>query len=59
MTVRLTLACGDYDRTRPLTDGSVRPLAAITRYAFEQGLIPAPLEPWELFAPETLEDTII
>jgi 4,5-dihydroxyphthalate decarboxylase len=24
--LRLTLACGDYDRTRPLIDGSVRPL---------------------------------
>ena len=24
--LRLTLACGDYDRTRPLVDGRVRPL---------------------------------
>jgi 4,5-dihydroxyphthalate decarboxylase len=24
--LRLTLACGDYDRTRPLIDGTVRPL---------------------------------
>src|SRR5918996_5291323 len=24
-TLRLTLACGDYDRTRPLKDGLVRP----------------------------------
>ena len=23
--IRLTLACGDYDRTRPLWDGSVHP----------------------------------
>jgi 4,5-dihydroxyphthalate decarboxylase len=26
VNVPLTLACGDYDRTRPLADGSVRPL---------------------------------
>ena len=25
MSTRLTLACGDYDRTRPLIDGTVRP----------------------------------
>lgn len=122
--LRLTLACGDYDRTRPLIDGTVRPLgidltclpltieeiffrmaralsgldetaslrymlpwladdvalaqevlgqdywtyglagneaalAAMTRYSREQGLIPRPYEPRELFVPEVLEETLI
>jgi 4,5-dihydroxyphthalate decarboxylase len=26
LMLRLSLACGDYDRTRPLIDGTVRPL---------------------------------
>jgi 4,5-dihydroxyphthalate decarboxylase len=40
-------------------EGNEKALATIIRYAFEQGLIPAVSEPRELFAPETLEETII
>jgi len=25
MSLRLTIACGDYDRTHPLIDGSIKP----------------------------------
>jgi 4,5-dihydroxyphthalate decarboxylase len=39
--------------------GNEKTLATITRYAFEQGLIPRPYRPEDLFAPETLEDTVI
>lgn len=39
--------------------GNEKALAAIVRYARDQGLIPALYEPQELFAPETLEDTVI
>lgn len=39
--------------------GNEQALSAIIRYAHEQGLIPARCDPRELFAPETLEDTII
>ncbi|HEY1819872.1 MAG TPA: hypothetical protein VGG83_08085 [Trebonia sp.] len=39
--------------------GNEKTLATITRYAFEQGLIPRPGRPEDLFAPETLEDTVI
>ena len=39
--------------------GNEETLATITRYAFEQGLIPEPYRPLDLFAPETLEDTVI
>ena len=39
--------------------GNEKALATITRYAFEQGLIPRPYRPEELFAQETLEDTVI
>jgi 4,5-dihydroxyphthalate decarboxylase len=40
-------------------DGNEAALAAITRYSFEQGLIPRAYAPQELFAPETLEETVI
>jgi 4,5-dihydroxyphthalate decarboxylase len=40
-------------------DGNEEALATITRYAFEQGLVPEPYPPRDLFAPETLEDTVI
>lgn len=39
--------------------GNEKTLFTIARYAFEQGLIPAPYEPQQLFAPETLEETLI
>jgi len=39
--------------------GNEKTLATIIRYAFEQGLIPRPYRPEDLFAPETLEDTVI
>jgi 4,5-dihydroxyphthalate decarboxylase len=39
--------------------GNETALATIIRYAHEQGLIPAAYSPAELFAPETLEDTVI
>jgi 4,5-dihydroxyphthalate decarboxylase len=39
--------------------GNEAALAAFARYSHEQGLIPAPYEPRDLFAPETLEETII
>lgn len=39
--------------------GNEKALGAIIRYSWEQGLIPARCDPRELFAPETLEDTII
>jgi 4,5-dihydroxyphthalate decarboxylase len=39
--------------------GNEKTLVTITRYAFEQGLIPQPYRPEDLFAPETLEDTVI
>jgi 4,5-dihydroxyphthalate decarboxylase len=40
-------------------DGNEAALAAITRYAFDQGLTPRAYEPRELFVPEVLEDTVI
>jgi 4,5-dihydroxyphthalate decarboxylase len=39
--------------------GNETALATFARYSCEQGLIPAPYEPGELFAPETLEQTLI
>lgn len=39
--------------------GNEKALGAIIRYSCEQGLIPVPRQPRELFAPETLEDAII
>ena len=39
--------------------GNEAALAALTRYSFEQGLIPRPYEPRELFVPEVLEETRI
>jgi 4,5-dihydroxyphthalate decarboxylase len=39
--------------------GNEAALAALTRYSHEQGLIPRPYEPRELFVPEVLEETII
>jgi 4,5-dihydroxyphthalate decarboxylase len=39
--------------------GNESALATVIGYAFEQGLIPARYEPRDLFAPETLEETII
>jgi 4,5-dihydroxyphthalate decarboxylase len=40
-------------------DGNETALAAIARYAFEQGLTPRPYAPRELFVPEVLQDTVI
>jgi 4,5-dihydroxyphthalate decarboxylase len=40
-------------------DGNEAALAAITRYAFEQGLTPRAYAPRELFVPEVLQDTVI
>jgi 4,5-dihydroxyphthalate decarboxylase len=40
-------------------DGNEAALAAIARYAFEQGLTPRPYAPRELFVPEVLQDTVI
>lgn len=40
-------------------DGNEAALAAIARYACEQGLTPRPYEPCELFVPEVLEETVI
>jgi 4,5-dihydroxyphthalate decarboxylase len=40
-------------------DGNETALSALIGYAFEQGLIPARYEPRDLFAPETLEETLI
>jgi 4,5-dihydroxyphthalate decarboxylase len=39
--------------------GNEAALAALTRYSHEQGLIPRPYEPRELFVPEVLEETVI
>jgi 4,5-dihydroxyphthalate decarboxylase len=39
--------------------GNEAALAAMTRYSCEQGLIPRPYEPRELFVPEVLEETLI
>ena len=39
--------------------GNETALAAMTRYSCEQGLIPRPYEPRELFVPEVLEETLI
>lgn len=39
--------------------GNEAALAALTRYSYEQGLIPRPYEPRELFVPEVLEETLI
>ena len=39
--------------------GNEAALAALTRYSYEQGLIPRPYEPRELFVPEVLEETVI
>jgi 4,5-dihydroxyphthalate decarboxylase len=41
MTLRLSFACGRYDRTQPLFDGRVSPEGV--------ELVPAVLPPWELF----------
>jgi 4,5-dihydroxyphthalate decarboxylase len=69
--LRLTLACGPYDRTHVLSDGSIRPdgveLNYITlqpaeifwrmlQYTHEQGLSGRVLSVEELFAPSTLRD---
>jgi 4,5-dihydroxyphthalate decarboxylase len=51
-------ALGDHYWTYGLA-GNEKALSTITRYSYEQGLIPALIEPQELFAPEILEDTII
>ena len=40
-------------------DGNEAALAAIARYAFEQGLTPRAYAPQELFVPEVLQDTVI
>jgi 4,5-dihydroxyphthalate decarboxylase len=40
-------------------NGNEAALAALTRYSSEQGLIPRPFEPRELFVPEVLEETVI
>jgi 4,5-dihydroxyphthalate decarboxylase len=40
-------------------EGNETALAALTRYSYEQGLIPRPYEPRELFVPEVLEETVI
>jgi 4,5-dihydroxyphthalate decarboxylase len=40
-------------------DGNEAALAAIARYAFEQGLTPRAYAPRELFVPEVLQDTVI
>jgi 4,5-dihydroxyphthalate decarboxylase len=40
-------------------DGNEAALAAIARYAFEQGLAPRAYAPRELFVPEVLQDTVI
>ena len=39
--------------------GNEAALSTIVRYASEQGLIPRPYEPPELFVPEVLEETVI
>jgi 4,5-dihydroxyphthalate decarboxylase len=40
-------------------DGNEAGLATIIRYSFEQGLISRAYDPRELFAPETLDETVI
>ena len=53
----LTLACGDYDRTRArsygLNPANLMVLNTFLRYAREQGLAGDGIEPADLFAPET------
>ena len=55
----ITLACGDYDRTRALADGRVTVLGTFLRYAREQGLADDGIEPADLFAPETRDELAI
>jgi hypothetical protein len=67
--LQLTFACGPYDRTLALRDGTVHPegieysieanrpsLEALLQYAHEHGLTDRRLEVEELFAPSTLRD---
>ena len=36
MSLQLTIACGDYDRTHPLIDGSIKPEAGGDNLPFER-----------------------
>ena len=55
--LKLTLACGRYDRTQPLIDGRVEPegsrptLDALLRHLDEQKLTRRPMKVEELFVP--------
>jgi hypothetical protein len=67
--LQLTFACGPYDRTLAMRDGTVAPegieygieanrpsLEALLQYAHEHGLTDRRLKVEELFAPSTLRD---
>ena len=40
-------------------EANERTLRVFLRYAHEQGIVPRPIEPAELFAPESLESFVI
>ena len=63
-TLRLTFACGPYDRTLALRDGTIRPegidlnciVSQLLQYTHEHGLTDRRVKLEELFAPSTLRD---